>query len=431
MFSGPARKWISPEFHQYILFIHLPIVFLIYVMCFIFNGVIKINKILSVTIAMSVIFIAIFGIQAASDAIIIPEVAFVTWIGYFAFIPLSFIIAENFEEKDIRNFALLSLMLMTINSIIMYLQKDHLADDSINQGIGDSSDLVFSGLMLVDQQTRPMGFFTSPLANSVFIVLSLSIYWMIFIGKRRLSFGNVFFIVALAVSGANLVLSGSRFAIFSFALMVAATLICLMLAQGKAAARGRLLAQALLALAVVSAVGLAVFPDSVEALSKRFEEAWIDEEASYRSGTLSRLFLENDIEEIIDNAPDTPFFGHGLGTGSNAAYILGYIPDSLYREAPWAKHLNDVGLFFGLSYIVLRFAFVVIAGIAAWRLLRRQGDPSAMVFLSQVGVQIFIGQTVSHVVVGPLAWFYFGILLAWLRYENENENENLQDKLAS
>lgn len=417
--SGPGRKWVSPEFHQYILFIHIPILFYIYLMCFVFKNITKYNILLIISAIMSVVFVIIFGIQAASDAIIIPDVAVITWIGYFAFIPLSFIIAQNFRQKDIRNFTLISVALMAINASIMYVQKDYFSDDAINQGIGETSDMVFTGLGLIDQKTRPMGFFTSPLANSVFIVMSLSMYWMIFTGRQRLSFGKLFFFTVLAISGTNLVLSGSRFAIFSFALLVATTLICLLATPGKTAARGRMLAQALLALAVVAAVGLAAFPDSAEALSRRFEEAWVEEEASYRSGTLSRLFLESDIEEIIDNAPDTPFFGYGLGTGSNAAHILGYIPDNLYREAPWAKHLNDVGLFFGLLYILLRLAFVVVAGVAAWRLLRRRGDPSAMVFLSQVGLQVFIGQTVSHVVVGPLVWFYFGILLAWIRYENE------------
>lgn len=418
LLAGPLRKWISPEDHQYLAFIHMPVIVVIYLYCLFFDIWPKMSALLVVSIAMSILFIMIAAVQALQDAIVVPEIAISTWIGYFGFIPLCYIIADYFTQKDIEKFAVVGTFFLSVNAIIMYVQKDFRADDAINQGFGQGADDIFSGLRLIDELTRPMGLFTSPLANSIFITLAISLCWAFFITPRRGSLGGWFFWPALVAAGASLVLAGSRYAVISFGLMLAATIGAMVLAP-RVSARARGLAQAAAALTLVSAIILTVFGDSADVLSRRFGDAWAEEEGVYRSGTLSRLFLETDINEIIENMEDTPFLGYGLGTGGNAAYILGHIPIELYREAPWAKHMNDLGLFFATLYIALRLAFVLHAAVGALGALRRYGDPAALVLLSQSGVQMAVGQTASHVVVGPLTWLFFGLLLAWLRQSRE------------
>jgi hypothetical protein len=416
--AGPSRKWISPEYHQYLAFIHMPILVVIYVYCLFFDIWPRINLLFILSILMSVVVIFIAFAQFMMDAIVVTEVAVSAWIGYFAFIPLCYIIADYFSQKDIEKFAVVSMFFLSVNAVIMYVQKDFREDDAINQGFGESADNVFSGLRLIDDFTRPMGLFTSPLANSVFITLAISLCWAFFVTPRRIGQGGWFFWPALVAAGASLVLAGSRYAVISFALMIIITIGAVMLTP-RVGVRMRGLAQAAAAVIVVSGVALSVFGDSADILSRRFSSAWEDEGQIYSSGTLSRLFLETDIDEILENMGDTPFLGYGLGTGSNAAYILGHIPAELYREAPWAKHVNDLGLFFAALYIALRLAFVFSTMGSALRALRRYGDPAALVLLSQAGVQMAVGQTASHVVVGPLTWLFFGLLLAWLRQNRE------------
>jgi len=412
--AGPLRKWVLPEEHQYIAFIHLPLLAAVYALAVLSGRWPRMSFLFVASGVMAAATVIIAVIQTTQDAIVVPGLAISAWIGYFAYIPLCFIVSENYSRDDTKNFAVINLFFMMTNAAIMYLQKDYSAEDAINQGFGESPDQVFLGLHLVDDLTRPMGIFTSPLANSVFISFSIGLFWMLFLAaghtmKRR----GTFFWVAMVVSVACLILSGSRYAVFSFGLMVGATILSAVFSDRTALSR-RDLAQTALVLAVAVGIGLATLGNSLDVLTQRFGSAWEEERDVYQSGTLSRLFLETDIYEILDNMDDTPFLGHGLGTGSNAAYILGEIPERLYRESPWAKHMNDVGLFFASFYIILRFAFLAHAGKRALRRLRSGGDAAAIVFLSQLGIQILVGQTVSHVVIGPLTWLYFGILLAWL-----------------
>lgn len=427
LLAGPLRKWMSPELHQYLAFIHLPILFALYIYCLIFNMWPRMTALLAISIVMAAGVVVIAAAQAMQGAIIAPEVAISTWIGYFAFIPLCHIVADYFTRRDIEKFAVVSLFFLSVNAAIMYVQKDFRADDAINQGIGQSADEIFSGLRLIDEFTRPMGLFTSPLANSVFITFAISLCWALFVTTRPVRLGGWFFWPALVAAGASLVLAGSRYAIISFVLMAAAAIGGAALSP-RATARLRGVTQAVAALLVVAAIGMAAFGDSADILSKRFGDAWAEEEEVYRSGTLSRLLLETDIDEILDNMAETPFLGYGLGTGSNAAYILDYIPAELYREAPWAKHMNDLGLFFAVFYILLRFAFVLHAAAGSLGALRRWGDPAALVLLSQSGVQMAVGQTVSHVVVGPLTWLFFGLLLGWLRQSREEAPEEARQE---
>lgn len=420
--TGPLRKWISPEDHQYIAFMHMPILALIYFYCLMFQLWPKIRFLLAASILISISVIILAVIQAMSGSIVVFEVATSAWIGYFAFIPLCYIIADYFTRRDVERFAVVSMVLMFANAAIMYVQKDYRMDDAINQGFGETSDNVFSGLNLIDELTRPMGLFTSPLANSIFITLTMSLCWAFFITSRRTRLGGWFFWPALIATGASLTLAGSRYAVLSFALMIVVTIGAGIMTP-RAGRRIRGLAQALAAVVMVSAITLTVFGENADILSKRFSAAWTEEEGVYRSGTLSRLFLETDIDEILENMGDTPFLGYGLGTGSNAAYILGHIPEELYREAPWAKHVNDLGVFFAALYIALRIAFVIGALTEAVGVLRRYGDPAALVLLSQSGVQMAVGQTASHVVVGPLTWLFFGLLLAWTRQARAGEEQ--------
>ena len=106
-----------------------------------------------------------------------------------------------------------------------------------------------------------------------------------------------------------------------------------------------------------------VFKEGLNVLTTRFSDVAESEEQSIAVGLISRVF--EGFSESVRVFPNAPFFGYGLGIGTNAgAKFLTGQNTFLLAEGEWARLLLESGPVLGLAFIIWRCSVVVWHWIA-------------------------------------------------------------------
>nr|GFB79258.1 hypothetical protein [Tanacetum cinerariifolium] len=119
------------------------------------------------------------------------------------------------------------------------------------------------------------------------------------------------------------------------------------------------------AAALVILANTETFQTASEAFTSRFEAA-SDTEGGLK-GTLGDRFLGGMVS-AISSSGEQPFFGHGLGMGTNVgSMLLSNGNNFLIAEEEWGRLVGELGLLFGITVILLRLGLVIKVLIASFQ----------------------------------------------------------------
>ena len=122
---------------------------------------------------------------------------------------------------------------------------------------------------------------------------------------------------------------------------------------------------AVVALVVLS--NASFFQTATEAFTNRFEAA------NETEGGLEGVFLDRYLGGMIgaiDKSSEEPFFGYGIGMGTNVgAMLLGGEVTFLISEGEWGRLIGELGPMLGIAVILLRLGFCFRLLVAAYRKL--------------------------------------------------------------
>src|SRR5690606_24637588 len=98
-------------------------------------------------------------------------------------------------------------------------------------------------------------------------------------------------------------------------------------------------------------------------------------------GTLGDRFLGGLLSAIV-NSTESPFFGYGLGLGSNVGSVL-LVGDRnfLVAEEEWARTIGELGAALGIVVILIRVGLSFQIALTSYHKLRR-GDVLPWMLLS-------------------------------------------------
>jgi hypothetical protein len=196
--------------------------------------------------------------------------------------------------------------------------------------------------------------------------------------------------------------SGSRSAVAGVLIVVAGVGFVLV-------ANPRLIGRAIAALVVLLllmsvAMQFSVVQSGTDVMQKRFEDA------GGRAGIVPRVFGGFDVP--VRASELAPFFGYGLGLGTNAGAALaagGAIP-FLLGESEWQRVIMESGPIMGNLYILWRMLLVVHLFVVSLRALRRENILPMMLFGGAAPV-IYSGQFGQPTLLG-FAVLGAGLVLA-------------------
>ncbi len=417
IFEGALRKYVLPEFGQYIFFVRDPFVAWAYVIATRAQLWPRGEVLWRATQWAALLGVVLLILQMAfgppSDLRLLLGVY--GWRAYFFYTPLAFLVGAQFEREDLARLARLTLLLAVPISLLVAVQFFSPPGAPVNVGTADDKLLQFQGLVVDTTHVRPAGPFSSnvgqqQLDNTAFAMLLALV--ILPAARRRIG------LPTLLAGGAAVVtcvaLSGSRGTILQTAMILLFALpLALLVRDGATRARAALIPLVLGAGAVLLCP--IVFPESFAAFTLRWSTAAHDE--SSVGGVFGRALLGfTDFTQLTDAVPP---LGLGLGFGGNAATLLKATIDgvrpNIYVESDYSRHMVDLGVVCGVLYIAFRFVVVAWLLRRVVRATRRTGDPLPMLLFAYAGYVILIGQITGNGSINVFAWLFTGVCLAACR----------------
>lgn len=401
LIEGPLRKWLLPGLATPIYFLRDPVVIFLYAYCLhgrliVFDGWAR--TWLTFAAIVSLIGIIPYILESVDGRAWILGVR-----TYWLYLPLAFIIASTFDRADFLRFVRWNLVLAIPYAALIIAQYRAPPGAWINAAIGGDEFVV----PVAGDIIRPNGFFTYTGQNVSFSALLVALFISHLLVQNKLEKSKILYSLSAGAVASCAVLSGSRGIYF----LIAATVIVTLL--GLNTMRDRLAAIRATVL-VACCVGLAaflfahVFSDAYEAMQERVDAAE-RVEGPIQDRAMGGVFA---VLRPLQSPP--PLLGHGIGFGSpGVARFLGHSPQ-LLGEADLQRNVNELGIVFGLMFVMLRFSFAAYLVIVSLR-AARAGHPE---FLPLAGFAA-LGLAQMPITMSPLNaypyWVAAGLVLASVR----------------
>ena len=427
IFEGSLRKWVLPQFSQYLFFIRDPVLILAYAIAVRHGLWPRGSKLFVLSLWMAGLGLLLALVQAASGPA--SELRLILgvygWRAYFFYVPLAFVVGQVFRRADVLRLCKLTLLLAVPIGALVMAQFFAPPGAAINVGNAAEEELQFRGLGQTGERTRPMGPFSSGAGQQQFTATACAIALAFFIAPRRIRQPS-WVLLAMGAGGVltALALSGSRGTVLQCAL-------ALLFAVGLAfvgrsgAVKGRALAWPL-ALALASLLLYpVVFPEGSAAFTERWTVAAAAESKGFEWGVFGRAFF--GLVDFLRLAGEVPLLGYGLGYGGNASITLGASIDGvkpgLLAETDFARHMVDLGPLFGVAYIGFRLLLAAWLTALVLRATRRSDDPLPMLLLSYVAYVVVMGQITGQGAINLYGWLFAGLLIAACRHATEHTRQ--------
>ncbi|HEX9152621.1 MAG TPA: hypothetical protein VF842_11090, partial [Flavobacterium sp.] len=153
------------------------------------------------------------------------------------------------------------------------------------------------------------------------------------------------------------------------------------------------------------------FTTSVDAFTSRFENA--NEMEGGMKGVLGDRFLGGMLNAFT-NSSNEPFFGYGIGMGTNVGYtLLGSKVVALNLDQEWARIIGELGPILGLGLIFFRLGLSIELAISSYKRLSH-GDLLPWMLLSFGFLSITQAQWAQPTSLGFFT-LIAGLLVASLR----------------
>jgi hypothetical protein len=392
LFEGALRKWFLPGFSDALLIVRDPVLLAIYAAAFA-HGIFPKNGFITIMIPIALIsfftsligpfsnlFIQLYGVRVN-----------------FLYIPLIFLMPLVLKREDVERWVLWTLYITIPMAIIVTLQFASSGRAWINKQIGG----VGLGLIGAEGKFRPTGTFSFVNGVSCFFSLATAFTFYYFLQNKRFSSIKLSaFAMAIIMS---IPLSISRLNFVS-CLIVAIVGILIMF-------HFNLITKSLLRVAFMGSLillalsCLPVFNEGMAVFGKRWEVS-TEEQGGVKSAIVDRYV--GTLTRPFKVLWDSPFFGWGLGLGTNAGAKLNGGQFS-GTEQEWVRIVSEIGAFLGLSFILLRAMLTFYLLKISWFAMKRR-DILPMLIFSADGLLVLNGQWGSPTILG-FSTFGAGLIL--------------------
>ncbi len=408
--EGALRKWILPQLSDPLLIIRDPVVLLIY-LCALRAGVFPRHPFV-ITLGIIAFLSALVGML-----VLLPYLSFktnflVTAYGFrsnFLHLPLIFVIANVFDARDVKRMGKWILIALIPMALLMAAQFQASPDSAINRtaGIGEGEQITAGG-----GKIRPPGTFS--FVSGIICFVGVAAAFLIHGILSRTTYRNWLLFAAGFALVVCIVVSGSRSVVATVGLVLLSLVVILVVRPEAVNQIGK-------SLLLVAVLGwamsyLPIFQQGLGILSNRFVESAEATDTTIAGGMISRVFA-GFIEgfRVFDRLP---FFGHGLGLGTNAGakFVTGHV-GFLLGEGEWSRLLLEGGPILGLSFIIWRVALTVYLGLRSVRALGL-GETLPIILFSSMFVTFLNGQFGQPTILGFAALFA-GLCLAATTPETE------------
>lgn len=379
IFEGALRKWVLPGLATPLLIIRDPVAIWLFIMAW-KQGALKPN-----------IYIAgmyIIGVISFFTAIFFGHGNFVVALFGFRTLalhwPLIFIIGEVFNRDDMIKMGRFMVWLLIPMTVLIILQFYSPQSAWVNRGVG--GDMKGAGFTAALGRFRPPGTFSFTNGTGLFYGLASCFVFYFWLSPRGYIQRGILIAGSLALLMA-IPFSISRALFFS-------VIVIGIFSTVAASRNSRMFTRmgstmiALLALFILLK-HVSIFNTATETFTTRFTTASKTEGGL--SGTLIDRYLGGMVEAIT-NSNDLPFFGYGLGLGTNVGSALTTgTTQFLFAEAEWGRLIGEMGIVLGLLAILLRMTLSLQIAVACYRRLKL-GDIFPWILLSYCLLNLPQGQ---------------------------------------
>ena len=361
--EGALRKWVFPALSNPLLIIRDPVVILIYILalkarCFAWN---RYNVSLALIAGLS---------WLVGFLVLIPYLSPVTVLlvtGYgvrssFLHLPLIFVIPAVFDIEDVKRIGWWFILGLIPMALLMAAQFKSSPDSFINRvaGLGEGLQIQTAG-----GKVRPPATF-SFISGAIFY-LSTGTAFLLHALLARLQYKNWLLLAGGLSLIVGVAVSGSRGAVLSVGLVVAALGVILVVKPSAMTTLGRNLFLA--AILLWAASHLPVFREGIGVISERFTMTAEEEEKSIAGGLALRV-LEGFTEgfQLMTRAP-IGGYGLGIGTNGGAKFLTGRVM-FLLTEGEWGRIVLESGPILGGAFLAWRSILTISLGFFSLRQLR-------------------------------------------------------------
>jgi hypothetical protein len=402
LFEGALRKWVLPGLSDALLIVRDPLAILLLFFAWKAN-ILKLNGYITAMTFIGVASIITTFLTGHQNLFVTIYGARILLIQF----PFIFLIGAVFNKNDVLQVGKHMLWIALPMTILITLQFYSPQSAWVNRGVGgDMEGAGFSGAL---GYFRPPGTFSFTNGNTFFYQLLacfILMFWLMpkYINKLLLVLATISLVIAIP-------LSISRTLLFS-------VIIALIFYFSALYFRPQFFKKLSLFLASLMVVGVIVsnleFLDTAtEAFTSRFENA--SESEGGLEGTLVDRYLGGFIS-AISNSQNIPFFGYGMGMGTNAgSQLLTGDTTFLIAEEEWARTIGEMGLLLGLGVIIIRVLLSINFGLKSYKALKKQ-NPVPWMLLSFVLLIVPQGQWAQPTALG-FSTFVMGLMIAAFNFK--------------
>jgi hypothetical protein len=357
IFEGALRKWVLPGLSGPLLIVRDPIAIGLIVFAWYHNLFPTVSYVVYMTlIGILAFFAALFlGHGNMTVAIYGARILLI----HFPFI---FLIGSLFKYDDVLKMGKVVILLAIPMAILIAMQFYSPQSALVNRGVGgDIAGGGFSGAM---GYFRPPGTFS--FTNGTTLFFSLVASFVCFFWIRPKGVNKFILLAATASLIVAIPLSISRGLTFTVVIVVGFLLVSVL---NKPKYFFQMVVGGIgiwLLLAVIS--NLDFFNTATEVFLKRFENAAVSEGGL--EGTLGERYFGGMIKAISE-ASELPFFGVGLGMGTNAASaLLSGGRTFIVSEGEWGRLVGEMGALLGIGAIAIRLHISFKLALASYAKMR-------------------------------------------------------------
>ena len=354
IFEGALRKWVAPGLSMPLLIVRDPLALWMVLLCR-RERLLPQNSFLTAMVFVACISIITTIFLGHSNAMVTFFGARILLLHF----PLIFVFASVFTREDVIQLGKMTLLISLPMTLLIAVQFFSPESATVNKGIGGDTDGGgFAGAL---DFMRPPGTFS--FTNGVTLFYNLTACFIFYFWLNPKNISRPLLICATLALFASIPLSISRGLFFQVALTMVFTLLAVSRMPKYMSKMIVAMVGGAIVLAFIS--NTSFFQTAFGAFSARFETA--NEVEGGLQGVLIDRYM-GGMFGALAQSNDQPFFGYGLGMGTNVgAQLLTGKQVFLISEGEWGRLIGEMGPLPGLAVIFIRVSLAVRIALAAYK----------------------------------------------------------------